>query len=287
MTVETLKLTGKPVVEFLKKDLKLKIDNLNGKNIVPRMLIIRVGDREDDVFYEKSILKNCSALGIDTVTVKLPENVEMAKLSSAIEEANFNKDIHGIMLFRPLPKQLNEDDISKIIDPNKDIDCMSPINLEKIFEGDDSGFAPCTAKAVVYMLKHYEIPLKGANIVVIGRSLVIGKPVTMLLLNEDATVTICHSKTKNLKEITAKADIVVAAIGKMKFMNDEYFSESSIVIDVGVNDDGNGKICGDVDYDNVFGKVKALTPASGGVGSITTTILLAHTVKACDMLTTQ
>ena len=162
---------------------------------------------------------------------------------------------------------------------------MTPGNLEKIFEGDDSGFSPCTPKAVIEMLKYYDIPLQGASVAVSGRSLVVGKPLAMLLLNENATVTICHSKTKNIKSITSQADVVVVAIGKAKFMNEEYFTESSIVIDVGVNDDGNGKICGDVDYDKAFGKVKMLTPASGGVGTITTTILLEQAVRACEMIT--
>ena len=163
--------------------------------------------------------------------------------------------------------------VPNLINPAKDIDCMSPINLEKVFEGNSTGFAPCTPKAVIEVLKHYDIPLKGANVAVAGRSLVVGKPLAMLLLDENATVTVCHSRTKDMPSVTAKADIVVAAIGKAKFMAKEYFSENQIVIDVGINDDGNGKICGDVDYDEVIDKVKALTPPIGGVGLITTTIL--------------
>ena len=159
---------------------------------------------------------------------------------------------------------------------------MSPVNLGKVFKGNSNGFAPCTPKAVVKLLKHYEIPLQGANVVVAGRSLVVGKPLAMLLLDENATVTICHSRTKDMPSVTAKADIVVAAIGKAKFMNEDYFSKDSIVVDVGINDDGNGKICGDVDFDQVFDKVKAITPAIGGVGLITTTLLLGHVVQACE-----
>lgn len=286
MTVETLKLTGKPVVEFLRGNIKIRVADLKSKDIVPRILIIRVGEREDDVFYEKSILKNCSLLGIEGDVKELSKDISTEELTNIIEEANNNNDIHGIMMFRPLPEHLNQEAILEKLNPKKDIDCMSPVNLEKVFEGDTNGFAPCTPKAVIEMLKYYEIPLKGSNVVVVGRSLVVGKPLTMLLLNENATVTICHSKTKNLKSITSNADVIVAAIGRAKFMNEDYFSESSIVIDVGVNDDGTGKICGDVDYDNIFGKVKALTPPSGGVGTITTTILLDQAVKACEMLIT-
>ena len=284
MPVETVKLTGKPVVEHLRGNIKARVAKLKDRNIVPTILIIRVGNKEDDVFYERSILKNCSLLGIEGRVKELPKNVSMGELIKIIEDANDDENIHGIMMFRPLPEHLNQKEILEKINPKKDIDGMTPVNLEKIFEGDDSGFSPCTPKAVIEMLKYYDIPLQGANVVVAGRSQVVGKPLAMLLLKENATVTICHSKTKNMSSITSKADVVVAAIGKAKFMNEEYFTESSIVIDVGVNDDGNGKICGDVDYDNTFGRVKALSPPTGGVGTITTTILLEQAVKACEML---
>ena len=284
MPVETVKLTGKPVVEHLRGNIKARVAELKERNIVPTILIIRVGNKEDDVFYERSILKNCSLLGIEGRVKELPKNVSMGELIKIIEDANDDENIHGIMMFRPLPEHLNQKEILEKINPKKDIDGMTPVNLEKIFEGDDSGFSPCTPKAVIEMLKYYDIPLQGSNVVVAGRSQVVGKPLAMLLLKENATVTICHSKTKNMSSITSKADVVVAAIGKAKFMGEEYFTKSSIVIDVGVNDDGNGKICGDVDYDNTFGKVKALSPPTGGVGTITTTILLEQAVKACEML---
>ena len=284
MSVETVKLTGKPVVEYLRGNIKARVAKLKDRNIVPTILIIRVGNKEDDVFYERSILKNCSLLGIEGRVNELPKNVLMEELTKIIEDANDDNSIHGIMMFRPLPEHLNQKEILEKMNPKKDIDGMTPVSLEKIFEGDDSGFSPCTPKAVIEMLKYYDIPLQGSNVVVAGRSLVVGKPLAMLLLKENATVTICHSKTKNMSSITSNADIVVAAIGKAKFMNEEYFTESSIVIDVGVNDDGNGKICGDVDYDNTFGKVKALSPPTGGVGTITTTILLEQAVKACEMM---
>ncbi|MDD4089096.1 MAG: tetrahydrofolate dehydrogenase/cyclohydrolase catalytic domain-containing protein [Tissierellia bacterium] len=284
MSVETVKLTGKPVVEYLRGNIKARVAKLKERNIVPTILIIRVGNKEDDVFYERSILKNCSLLGIEGRVNELPKNVLMEELTKIIEDANDDNSIHGIMMFRPLPEHLNQKEILEKMNPKKDIDGMTPVSLEKIFEGDDSGFSPCTPKAVIEMLKYYDIPLQGSNVVVAGRSLVVGKPLAMLLLKENATVTICHSKTKNMSSITSNADIVVAAIGKAKFMNEEYFTESSIVIDVGVNDDGNGKICGDVDYDNAFGKVKALSPPTGGVGTITTTILLEQAVKACEMM---
>ncbi len=285
MSVETVKLTGKPVVEYLRINIKRRVSYLKEINIVPRILIIRVGDKADDIFYERSILKNCSLLGIEGIVKELSTSVTMEELTGIVEDSNNDNDIHGIMMFRPLPDHLNQKEILEKIDPKKDIDGMTPVNSGKIFEGDGSGFSPCTPRAVIEMLKYYDIPLIGSNVVIAGRSLVVGRPLAMLLLNENATVTICHSKTKNMESITSKADVVIAAIGKAKFMNEDYFSESSIVIDVGVNDDGNGKICGDVDYDNTLGKVKALTPPTGGVGTITTTILLEQAVKACEMMT--
>ena len=223
-------------------------------------------------------------LGIKGIVRELPEDISQDQLIHEIIAANQNSSIHGIMIFRPLPAQLDADVLARIIDPGKDIDCMSPENLENVFKGHSAGFVPCTPKAVVELLKYYQVPLKGANIVVAGRSLVVGKPLAMLLLDENATVTICHSRTKNMPSITANADIVIAAIGKAKFMTKEYFSHDSIVIDVGINDDGNGKICGDVDYEMVVDQVQSISPAIGGVGTITTTILLQQTVQACESI---
>ena len=279
-----VKLEGKPVAQSLREDMKQRILRLGEQGITPNMLIIRVGEREDDISYERGILKSCGLLGIKSQVKCLPLEVSLKEITGLIEASNKDENIHGIMLFRPLPKHLDIEIIRTVIDPVKDIDCMSPVNLEKVFEGNTEGFVPCTAKAVIELLKYYNINLKGANVAVAGRSLVVGKPLAMLLLDENATVTICHSRTKMMPSVTSKAVIVVAAIGKAKFMNDEYFSPNSIVVDVGINDAGDGKICGDVDYDLVFDKVKAITPTIGGVGAITTTILLSHVVKACEEL---
>lgn len=276
------KLAGKPVVESLRQNILSRVEKLNGNGVTPTLLLIRVGAREDDLSYERSILKNCERLNIQCNVLELPVTVTMDELKEVFEKGNNDKDVHGIMIFRPLPDHLDPEEVRNLINPEKDIDCMSPINLEKVFEGNSTGFAPCTPKAVIEVLKHYDIPLKGANVAVAGRSLVVGKPLSMLLLDENATVTICHSRTTDMPAVTSKADIVVAAIGKAKFMGKEYFSENQVVIDVGINDDGNGKICGDVDYDEVIDGVKALTPPTGGVGLITTTILLEHVVKACE-----
>lgn len=276
------KLAGKPVVQSLRENIISRVEVLKDKHIAPKLLLIRVGAREDDISYEKSILKNCDRLGIECNVLELPENVSMDQLTEVFNKANADVDVHGIMIFRPLPDHLDIELIKNLIDPAKDIDCMSPVNLEKVFEGKSTGFVPCTPKAVIEILKYYDVPLNGANVVVAGRSLVVGKPLTMLLLDENATVTVCHSRTKDMSGVTAKADIVVAAVGKAKIINEDYFSDHSIVVDVGINDDGNGSICGDVDFDAVVDNVKAITPALGGVGLITTTILLNHVVQACE-----
>lgn len=274
-------LSAKPVVQAMKNQLQEEVSALKAAGANPALGIIRVGNRTDDVYYENSIIKNCQNLGIETRTYPLDAGIDMQSFSSVLRQVNEDNSVHGILIFRPLPKQLDENVIKYIIDPAKDIDCMNPLNLAKVFEGDRSGLAPCTPAAVMETLKHYEIQLQGANVVVLGRSLVVGKPLSMMLLQENATVTICHSKTRNLQEIARQADIVVAAMGKAKLVTADYLSSNSVVIDVGINDAGDGKICGDVDYDAVVDKVGAITPVPGGIGSVTTTILLKHTVLAC------
>ncbi|WP_026477349.1 bifunctional 5,10-methylenetetrahydrofolate dehydrogenase/5,10-methenyltetrahydrofolate cyclohydrolase [Alkaliphilus transvaalensis] len=280
----TMKLDGRPVVQYLREDMKKRIAKLAERGQVPTILIIRVGDREDDLSYERSILKNCEILGINSVLAPLPATVSQEDLIELIEKFNEDDMVHGIMLFNPLPPHLDLNVIRKTINPIKDIDSINPANLERVFEGNVKGIAPCTPKAVIEMLKYYNIPLVGANVAMVGSSLVVGKPLSMLLLDEKATVTLCHSKTKNLAKITNQADIVVVAIGRGKFLKEEYFNDNTVIVDVGINDDGNGKICGDVDYDQVFGKVKAISPPLGGVGVITTTILLSHVIQACEGL---
>lgn len=279
-----LRLEGKPVAQALREKLRQRISSMAELGVTPTILIVRVGDRDDDISYERGILKGCELLGIRNLMKPLSANITQEELVTILSEANEDPGIHGIMLFRPLPSQIDPAVIINSINPEKDIDCMSPINLERVFEGRSKGFAPCTPKAVIEILKYYNVPLKGANIVIAGRSLVVGKPLAMLLLDENATVTICHSNTKDMTKITAQAEVVVAAIGKAKFMDESFFMPDSIIIDVGINDDGNGKICGDVDYDTVFDKVKALSPAVGGVGTITSTILLSHVVEACEKI---
>ncbi|WP_270646737.1 bifunctional 5,10-methylenetetrahydrofolate dehydrogenase/5,10-methenyltetrahydrofolate cyclohydrolase [Paeniclostridium hominis] len=274
---------GKPVADKISENLIKEVNDLSKEGIIPKLAIVRVGARPDDLAYERGALKRCQTIGIETEVIELEENITQEEYIKAVHKLNEDEKVNGILTFRPLPKHLNEDVIKYEIDPNKDIDCFNPINISKILENDKSGYPPCTPTAVVEILKYYDVDLSGANIVVLGRSMVVGKPVSMLLLNENATVTICHSRTKNLPEITSNADILVAAVGKANMGKEEYIKDGAIVIDVGINVDDQGNLCGDVDTNNVLEKVSMITPVPGGVGSVTTSILASHVVKACKL----
>ena len=275
----TMILSGKEVAADIKANTKEESAALRQKGIVPTIGILRVGNRQDDIAYERGIVKNCTSVDVESKVYELPLDVNMGMFTKTLEEMNSDPKIHGILIFRPLPEQLDEERIKYMINPAKDIDCMNPDNMVKIFEGSLGGFLPCTPAAVIEILKYYKVPLSGVNTVVLGRSMVVGKPLSMMLLKENATVTICHSRTKNLNEVVAGADIVVAAIGKAKFVGKDFVKPGAVVIDVGINVDENGKMCGDVNYDEVFDKAGSITPVPGGVGSVTTSILLKHVLK--------
>lgn len=276
-------LKGKPVVEALRKNIKEETEGYKEKGIVPTIGIVRVGARADDIAYEKSVLKNCQEVGIAAEVFELDSNISMSDFSKEFSLINDRQDIHGILLFRPLPEQLDINKIQLMISPEKDIDCMHPDNLRKVFEGDEKAHYPCTPEAVVEILKYYDIPLRGSNIAVVNRSMVLGKPLSMMLIKEDATVTICHSKSVDIPQITRNADIVVTGVGKPNFFTENYFSNKNVVIDVGINYVEN-KMCGDVAFDEAEEVVKAITPVPGGVGTVTSTILLMHVIKAVNLL---
>lgn len=273
---------GKPVADSLKEDLKKRIQRLKEENYQAKLTIIRVGNNEDDLSYERGIRKNCQNLEIEVETLELPVDVSQAGLEKTLTQANEDDDTHGIMIFRPLPSHLDEGRIANLINPEKDVDSMNPENLSRLFLGKDKGFVPCTPQAVIDLLDFYDFDFEGANVVILGRSLVVGKPLAMLFLDKNSTVTICHSRTKNTKELTKNADLVVAALGRAKMVDDSYFSKDTIVVDVGINVDEEGKLCGDVDREKALGKVKALTPVPGGIGSVTSTVLMDHIVRACE-----
>lgn len=272
-------LKGKPVADQLKEQMAKDIEELAKDGRVPKLGIVRLGENAGDISYEKSIIKNCEKIGIETEVFFKERDIETEELVELIEELNNNDKISGILVFRPLPKQIDEEVIKNAVSPEKDVDCMHPLNLEKIFEGDLSGYSPCTAKSAMEILKYYDVELEGKDVVVVNRSMVVGKPLAMMLLEENATVTICHSRTKDLKEKTKAADVVVVALGKAKFFDKSYFTEDSIVIDVGVSLDENGKLSGDADFEELEDYVSMITPVPGGVGAVTTSLLLSHVVK--------
>mgnify|MGYP001283804647 FL=1 len=265
-------LKGKVVADHIKENIKESVVRFKDEGINPTLGILRVGKNPDDIAYERSILKNCESVGINGVVYEVEESISTEELIHTLNKLNVDSNIHGILIFRPLPKHIDENLISSTINPLKDVDCMNPMNLERIFEGNTDGFAPCTPKAAMTILEYYNIPLEGANTVVINRSMVVGKPLSMMLLSKNATVTICHSKTKELNTITNNADIVVTALGRAKYFDEYYFNDNSTVIDVGISLDSEGKICGDVNTENVSHIVKNITPVPGGVGSVTTSI---------------
>ena len=274
---------GKPVADQISESLIQEVNELVKDGINPKLAILRVGANGSDLAYERGALKRSESVGIQTQVVELPEDVTQEEYVKTLKGLNEDSNVHGILCFRPLPKQLDEEAIKYIIAPEKDVDSFSPINSAKVMEGDKTGFPPCTPTAVVEILKHYDVALNGAKVAVLGRSMVVGKPAAMLLLNENATVTICHSRTKDLAKVTAEADVLVAAVGRAKMVKEDFVKEGAVVIDVGINVDGEGNLCGDVDTNGVMDKVSMITPVPAGVGSVTTSILAKHVVKACKL----
>lgn len=274
---------GKPVADKITENLKEEVKVLKEAGINPKLSIVRVGARPDDLAYERGALKRCQNIGIETEVIALDEDINQDDFVKIIKKLNEDEKTNGILMFRPLPSHLNENEIKYEIDHKKDVDSFNPINTSKLIENDKTGYQPCTPTAVIEILKHYSVELSGANVVVLGRSMVVGKPLSMLLLNENATVTICHSKTKDLDKITSQADILVVAVGKERMVKKNYVKDGAIVIDVGINVDNNGNLCGDVDTEDVLEKVSMITSVPGGVGAVTTTMLASNIVKACKL----
>ncbi|MGO8693788.1 MAG: bifunctional 5,10-methylenetetrahydrofolate dehydrogenase/5,10-methenyltetrahydrofolate cyclohydrolase [Rectinemataceae bacterium] len=273
-------LKGSEVVAALKANLLAEIEKLSRKSIVPTLAIVRIGARPDDLAYERGTTKKMESLGIGLKVFELPESIGQRDFETAFAAVNDDPLVHGILLFRPLPKHLDEEAAKRAIVPMKDVDCMGAVNIAKLFSGDDTGFAPCTPEAVMALLEHFGIGLEGKRVVMLGRSMVVGKPLSMLLLKKNATVTICHSKTKDLAETCREADILIAAMGRAKMITADYVSDESVVIDVGINTDSGGALCGDVDFDALASKVDSITPVPGGVGAVTSTVLAEHVVRA-------
>ncbi len=276
-------LKGKDVVETLNADLIERVNALKNKGTTPTLGILRVGAREDDLSYERGALKKCQQVGVEVQVTELPEDVSAEVFFDTLEKLNNDIKIHGILMFRPLPKHLDGEKARTLLKAEKDVDGCTDLSLAGVFTNTKLGFAPCTAEAAMEILKYYGIPLSGKKVAVIGRSLVIGRPVAMMLMHENATVTICHTKTVDVPAITRNADIVVVASGQMESVGAEFLREGQTVIDVGISwNDAKGKLCGDVCFDEVEGIVDAITPVPGGVGGVTTSILVKHVVEAAE-----
>lgn len=272
-------LRGMPVVNSLAEKFQSDVGKLKAGGIFPKLAVVRVGQRDDDLAYEKGIIKRFSAVSALAEVTVLPEDCSQDKLEETILALNKDENVHGILLFRPLPKHLSEERIKAIIAEEKDVDCMGINNIAHVFSGSRKGFPPCTPQAVIELLDYYGIDFTGKKVTVIGRSMVTGRPLAMLLLGKNATVTICHTKTVNLAEECRKADILVACAGVAKMVKESFTHPEQVVVDVGINME-NGMLCGDVDFESVAEKVAAITPVPGGVGTVTTSVLLKHTIQS-------
>jgi methylenetetrahydrofolate dehydrogenase (NADP+)/methenyltetrahydrofolate cyclohydrolase len=273
-------LLGAPVYEKIMEDVKACCRKLKLAGTHPKMALIRLGDREDDKSYERNIERVCAKADIITEKHLLPRDISQDELVKLIHKLNNDDTVHGIMMFRPLPKHMNETFVCQQLLPQKDIDGITDASIASVFLGRGEGFAPCTAQACVQMLDHYNIPIAGKRAVIIGRSLVVGRPLSMMLLCRDATVTICHTKTKNMAEICRSADILIAAAGKARLVNEEFLSDRQVIIDVGFNVDEEGNVSGDVAFDIAEPFVTAISPVPAGVGGITARLLAMHVIEA-------
>lgn len=275
---------GAEVNAAMKERMINRVDALKKKGVQPVINIVRIGNRSDDLAYERGARKRMESVGVEMKITELPEDISQADFVKAFRKVNEDKTVHGIMLFRPLPKHLDESEIASIINPIKDVDCMSPVNIAKVFMGDEGVFAPCTAKAVMEMLAHYEVDLSGKNVVIVGRSMVVGKPLAMLMLKKNATVTVCHTRTVDLAEKCRRADVVVAAAGRAGMITGDMISRGTVVVDVGININKEGKLCGDVEFESVEPQASYISPVPGGVGGVTSSVLASHVIKAAEIL---
>ena len=273
-------LSGKEVADAIKSNVT---EMIKIRGLTPQLRIVRVGARTDDLYYQKSLEKICATTGVACSITALDKSCNQQSLENALIDAATDQSVHGILLFSPLPEGYDLHSAAALIPAAKDVDCLNPLSAGAIFTGKSGAFPPCTAEAVIELLKYYVDKLEGKTVTVVGRSQVVGKPLAMLLLQENATVTMAHSRTINLPTISRRADIVIAAMGQAKMLTGKYFTPGQIAVDVGINADPDktGKICGDIDYAAVEQIVGGITPVPGGVGTITSAILISHVVKAC------
>ena len=275
-------LLGKEVTAALNEKIIGQVAQLKEKGVFPKLGIIRVGERPDDISYETGATKRCDTLGVEVEKILLPEDVSKEELLEVIDKVNKDDTIHGVLMFRPLPAHLKavQSEIENALDPAKDVDCMTDLSMSGVFTGKKIGFPPCTPQACMEILDHYGIDCTGKKAVVVGRSLVVGKPAAMMLIKKNATVTVCHTRTVDMPSVVKEADIVIVAAGRAGVVDDTYLCAGQTVIDVGINVNEEGKLCGDVAYAKAEPIVEAITPVPGGVGSVTTSVLVGHVVEA-------
>ncbi len=273
-------LLGKEVTAALNERIKSQVTELKKQGISPKMAFVRVGERADDLSYERGASKRCETLGVEYEKFVLDGNCTQEELMNTVKQLNVDDSIHGILMFRPLPKHLDEDAVVAAMDPEKDIDGITAGSMAGVFMGTKQGFAPCTAQACMEILDHYGIDCTGKKAVVVGRSLVVGKPAAMMLIAKNATVTVCHTRTVDMPAVVKEADIVIVAAGRPGVIDGRYLAPGQIVIDVGINVNEEGKLCGDVLYEEAEPVVDMITPVPGGVGSVTTSVLVGHVVEA-------
>ena len=273
---------GKAISAQIKEETKEKLAKLAEEGVEVTLAVIQVGADPASSVYVRNKKKACEYVGIRSLSYELPEETTQEKLLELIEELNGREDVNGILVQLPLPKHMNEDIVIENIDPKKDVDGFHPQNVGNLSIGR-KGFISCTPYGIIQLLKRSNIEIEGKECVIVGRSNIVGKPMAMLLLRENGTVTVTHSRTKDLKEVCRRADILVAAIGKPKFINSQYVKEGAVVIDVGINRNSDNKLCGDVDYEDVFDKVSAITPVPGGVGPMTIAMLMNNCLESISL----
>lgn len=273
-------LKGAPVVEALNKKTIEDVQTLAAKNIYPALAIVRVGERPDDVAYERGVTKRCEKTGVRVKLVTLPGDTAQEQLILKLNELNADASVHGILLFRPLPAGMDENKVRNTLSPEKDVDGITDMSLAGVFTETDTGFPPCTPQACMEILDYYGVDVKGKSAVVIGRSLVVGKPAAMMLTARHATVTICHTRTADIQSVCQNADILIVSAGRPRIVDKRYLSPNQVVIDVGINFDSGGNMCGDVDFEDAQAVAGAVTPVPGGVGTVTTAVLVKNVVMA-------
>ena len=278
-------LKGAPVASAINEKMKETVAILREQSIVPTLAIVRVGERPDDLSYERGAMKRCASVGVEVRNVVFPEDVSKEEFYDGIDKLNKDDSVHGILVFRPVPKHLDNDRVRNAIVPEKDVDGCTDGSLAGVFTNTELGFTPCTAQAVMEVLSYYDIDCSGKEAAVIGRSLVVGRPLAMLLMHKNATVTVCHTRTKDVAKHTKEADILVVCSGQMESFGEEYVRPGQTVLDVGISwNEEKQKLCGDVKFDEVSPIVDAITPVPGGIGSVTTSVLVSHVVESAKRM---